>query len=231
MKVILLTFSTAFDGPRTREKATCSTPTTKTTFDPMEPLDVTLVQAQLVRCQEILDTSRQEGWSPELVNAFYDATRALHEGAVVRHALAAQATPFLSDNSEMALQENAGEDAPPVNRLLTPEELGNDSPSDQTQVDLLSSIGEMTLAEKLALQPLSHVADGMSIVDRAQFTSVLFSGEEEVFSTLLAKLSRASTQEEALALFQEALAPRGTEDEIAGLKDEFAKRIMRTFVT
>ena len=98
-------------------------------------------------------------------------------------------------------------------------------------MDLLSSIGEMTLAEKLALQPLSHVADGMSIVDRAQFTSVLFSGEEEVFSTLLAKLSRASTQEEALALFQEALAPRGTEDEIAGLKDEFAKRIMRTFVT
>ena len=60
---------------------------------------------------------------------------------------------------------------------------------------------------------------------------MLFSGEEEVFSTLLAKLSRASTHQEAFALFQEALAPRGTEDEIAGLKDEFAKRIMRTFVT
>lgn len=197
----------------------------------MEPLDVTMVQAQLVRCQEILDASRQEGWSPELVNAFYDATRALHEGAVVRHALEAHAAPTPTDDSGTALEEKAGEDAPPVNRLLTPEELGDDSSSDQTQVDLLSSIGEMTLAEKLALQPLSHVADGMSIVDRAQFTSVLFSGEEEVFSTLLAKLSRASTQEEALALFQEALAPRGTEDEIAGLKDEFAKRIMRTFVT
>ena len=197
----------------------------------MEPLDVNMVQAQLVRCQEILDASRQEGWSPDLVNAFYEATRALHEGAVVGNALQVQATAAASESNTSAVEENGDDNAPAFNRLLTPEELGDDTPSDQTQVDLLSSIGEMTLAEKLALQPLSHVADGMSIVDRAQFTSVLFSGEEEVFSTLLAKLSRASTQEEALALFQEALAPRGTDDEIAGLKDEFAKRIMRTFVT
>ncbi len=71
----------------------------------------------------------------------------------------------------------------------------------------------------------------MSILDRAQFTSVLFSGEEEVFGTLLGKLERASTQEEALSLFQEALATSGDPDEIEDLKESFAKRIMRTFVS
>ena len=35
----------------------------------MEPLEFPDVQAQLVRCQEVLDTARQEGWSPELVAA------------------------------------------------------------------------------------------------------------------------------------------------------------------
>ena len=98
-------------------------------------------------------------------------------------------------------------------------------------MDLLSSIGELTLAEKLALQPLSNVAEGMSIIDRAHFTSVLFSGEEEVFSTLVDKLTRAATQEEALAIFQESLSPTGNEEEVETLRESFAKRIIRTFVS
>mgnify|MGYP005739504085 FL=1 len=98
-------------------------------------------------------------------------------------------------------------------------------------MDLLSSIGELTLAEKLALQPLSSVAEGMSILDRAQFTSVLFSGEEKIFSALLAKLERAATQEEAMALFQETLSPRGEDAEVEQLQEAFAKRIVRTFVS
>jgi hypothetical protein len=89
----------------------------------------------------------------------------------------------------------------------------------------------MTLAEKLALQPLSSVAEGMSILDRAQFTSVLFSGEEEIFSALLAKLERAATQEEAMAMFQETLSPRGEDAEVEQLQEAFAKRIVRTFVS
>ena len=67
--------------------------------------------------------------------------------------------------------------------------------------------------------------------DRAHFTSVLFSGEEEVFSTLLDKLTRAATQEEALAMFQESLSPNGNEEEVETLRESFAKRIIRTFVS
>ena len=204
----------------------------------MEPLEFSDVQAQLVRCQEVLDTARQEGWSPELVAAFDEATRTLHEGAVIRKVLQGQPSPQPAQEPEddPSTDDNgsswdATPEEPAVNRLLTAEEKGEPAPLPESQVDLLSSIGEMTLAEKLALQPLADVADGMSILDRAQFTSVLFSGEEEVFSTLLNKLSRASTQEEALAQFQEALSPRGEESEVESLKEEFAKRIMRTFVS
>ena len=199
----------------------------------MEPLDFSAVQAQLVRCQEVLDAARQEGWTDDLVAAFDEATRDLHEGAVVRKALHLPKVPTAPEETSEGHEGDPSWDAPPaepqVNRLLTPEERG-DAPA-ESQVDLLSSIGELTLAEKLALQPLGSVAEGMSILDRAQYTSVLFSGEEEVFSTLLEKLSRASTQEEALAMFQEALAPRGEDKEVEGLKESFAKRIMRTFVS
>ena len=79
-------------------------------------------------------------------------------------------------------------------------------------------------------QPLSSVAEGMSILDRAQFTSTLFGGDEEVFSTLLSKLSKASTQEEAFAMFQESLCAHDA-PEAEALKEVFAKRIMRTFVS
>lgn len=186
----------------------------------MEPLDLPAVQSQLVRCQEILDAARQEGWTSDLVTAFDDATRNLHEGAVVRKTLHLSLTEKAVDRTEV-----------PVNRLLTPEGCEENPIPEQSQVDLLSSIGELTLAEKLALQPLSNVAEGMSIIDRAHFTSVLFSGEEEVFSTLLDKLTRAATQEEALAMFQESLSPNGNEEEVETLRESFAKRIIRTFVS
>ena len=148
----------------------------------MEPLEFSDVQAQLVRCQEVLDTARQEGWSPELVAAFDEATRTLHEGAVIRKALQGQPSPQPAQEPEddLSTDDNgsswdAAPEEPAVNRLLTAEEKGDPAPLPESQVDLLSSIGEMTLAEKLALQPLADVADGMSILDRVQFTSVLFS--------------------------------------------------------
>ena len=163
--------------------------------------------------------------------AFDEATRDLHEGAVVRKALhlpqvtsAAEETPEDHDNEP---SWDAPPAEPPVNRLLTPEERG-DAPA-ESQVDLLSSIGELTLAEKLALQPLGSVAEGMSILDRAQYTSVLFSGEEEVCSTLLEKLSGATR--EGGMVCSRGLDPTREDKEVEGLKESFAKRIMRTFVS
>ena len=75
------------------------------------------------------------------------------------------------------------------------------------------------------------MAEGLSILERAQFTSVLFSGEEQTFSALLERLDRAATQEEALAIFQECLNTQGEPGEVEGLKEDFVKRIIRTFVS
>ncbi|MEE2838762.1 MAG: hypothetical protein VYD51_07960 [Bacteroidota bacterium] len=199
----------------------------------MEPLDIQDVQKQLSRCQHALDQARQHGWDTDLIREFEEATRHLHEGAIMRRHLNAL------EEQQRAVQAQAEQDEPPaqappvnpVNRLLTAEKRGEPDTLPEQQVDLLSSIGELTLAEKLALQPLSSVAEGMSILDRAQFTSVLFSGEEKIFSALLAKLERAATQEEAMALFQETLSPRGEDAEVEQLQEAFAKRIVRTFVS
>lgn len=197
----------------------------------MEPLDIQDVQKQLIRCQHALDQARQLGWDTDLIREFEEATRHLHEGAIMRRHLNALVEQQKAVQGHSELDEPQAPSSPPTNRLLTPEERGEPDTPPEQQVDLLSSIGEMTLAEKLALQPLSSVAEGMSILDRAQFTSVLFSGEEEIFSALLAKLERAATQEEAMAMFQETLSPRGEDAEVEQLQEAFAKRIVRTFVS
>ena len=197
----------------------------------MEPLDIQDVQKQLIRCQHALDQARQLGWDTDLIREFEEATRHLHEGAIMRRHLNALVEQQKAVQGHSELDEPQAPSPPPTNRLLTPEERGEPDTQPEQQVDLLSSIGEMTLAEKLALQPLSSVAEGMSILDRAQFTSVLFSGEEEIFSALLAKLERAATQEEAMAMFQETLSPRGEDTEVEQLQEAFAKRIVRTFVS
>lgn len=195
----------------------------------MDLPDFYALQRRLVACQALLDEARVEGWDAGREEAFATACLHLHELAVIRRHLSRSAEAGHEQESPERENENAAAEIPATNRLLTPEERGA-TPS-PAQVDLLSSIGEMTLAEKLALQPLGHVAEGLSIVERAQFTSVLFSGEEQVFSTLLEKLGRASTQEEAMALFGEALHPRGDDGEVAALQDDFAKRIVRTFLS
>jgi len=209
------------------------------------------IQNSLVKCQELLDEARQNGWSVELLEKFNLATRVLHERAIVIRAVYPETALPVEGHDGTVGQTEAEHDvtspdvdsfashpvhekrvpSPPVNRLLTPEEKGESIEPVEVQVDLISSIGEMTLAEKLALQPLLHVAEGLSIVDRAQFTSVLFSGKEELFSQLLSRLDRASTQEEALSVFEETVQPRGEEEEIQEMKDAFAKRIVRTFVS
>ncbi|MDA0729423.1 MAG: hypothetical protein O3B70_05365 [Bacteroidetes bacterium] len=195
--------------------------------------DIQDFQRSLVTCQTLLDEARMKGWTSELAEDLAQACLALHEQAILRKFHEASKNPETSGPEDVADPLQGLEDPPPdrpaTNRLLTPDERGESTP--EVQTDLISSIGEMTLAEKLALKPLTHVAEGMSIVDRAQYTSVLFSGDEAVFSALLAKLQRASTQEEAMALFAEALVLRGEGEDVDAMKEDFAKRILRTFVS
>ncbi len=195
----------------------------------MDLPDFNALQQRLVACQTLLDEARVDGWDADREEAFAAACLQLHELAVIRRHFSRTAESHQSPETPLKPDEQAASEPTATNRLLTPEERG-DAPT-SAQVDLLSSIGEMTLAEKLALQPLGHVAEGLSIVERAQFTSVLFSGEEEVFSALLEKIGRAATQEEAMALFGEALHPRGEDGEVAALQEDFAKRIVRTFLS
>ncbi len=176
------------------------------------------LQKHLIACQGILDDARMEGWTEDRRTRFLESARALHEESVM-----------------LARSQSAPEELPPpeeqepvsTNRLIPKESVEEED----NQVDLISSIGELTLAEKLALQPLGNVAEGLSILERAQFTSVLFSGEEQTFSALLERLDRAATQEEALAIFQECLNTQGEPGEVEGLKEDFVKRIIRTFVS
>ena len=177
------------------------------------------IQKQLIRCQELLDEARMNGWSDEQKEHLLEASRNLHELAVL----------WAHASGEPESQPVEATEAP-LNRLIHVEPEAQEEEEDN-QIDLISSIGEMSLAEKLALQPLAHVADGLSIVERAQFTSVLFSGDEMTFSKLLERLQRASTQEEALAIFHESLEIKDPTDESKALEEEFAKRIVRTFVT
>ena len=53
----------------------------------MEPLDIQDVQKQLIRCQHALDQARQHGWDTDLIREFEEATRHLHEGAIMRRHL------------------------------------------------------------------------------------------------------------------------------------------------
>lgn len=195
--------------------------------------DIQEFQRSLVTCQTLLDEARMKGWTPELAEALAQACLALHEQAIVRKHHGSLEKPEVMGPEQAADSaqdvDDRSQERPATNRLLTPEERGDSTP--EVQTDLISSIGEMTLAEKLALKPLAHVAEGMSIVDRAQYTSVLFSGDEAVFSALLAKLQRASTQEEAMALFAESMVLRGEGEEVESMKEAFAKRILRTFVS
>ena len=85
----------------------------------MEPLDFSAVQAQLVRCQEVLDAARQEGWTDDLVAAFDEATRDLHEGAVVRKALQLPKVTAAPEETPEATRANLHGTPPPLNRLST----------------------------------------------------------------------------------------------------------------
>ena len=128
------------------------------------------VQQQLVRCQNALDQARQSGGDPDLVLAFEEAARLLHEGAIVRRHLATE-PPATSPSEVPGETADAAPLPEPKNRLLEPS--ADEEVAPKNPVDLISSNGELTLAAKLALPPLQTLASRLTSVDTAQVTQVV----------------------------------------------------------
>ena len=100
----------------------------------MEPLDIQDVQKQLIRCQHALDQARQLGWDTELVREFEEATRHLHEGAIVRRHLNAlvKQQKAVQDQSDWTCLKLRRLPHHSTNRLLTPDERANPTPPQTT---------------------------------------------------------------------------------------------------
>ena len=123
--------------------------------------------------------------------------------------------------------------------LINPE---IDVESEKSQTDLLSSIEEVTgappkkailkvssLAESLQSAPLNSIGEGLTILDRANFTSTLFSNDNIKFNDMLDVVDQCNNIKSAEKVFNSSIKTRGTSNEIEAALDSFYKRINRRF--
>ena len=117
-----------------------------------------------------------------------------------------------------------------------------DEKSEKSQTDLISSIEEVTgeppkksklkitsLAESLQSVPLNSIGEGLTILDRANFTSTLFSNDNIKFNDMLDMVDRSHNIKGAIKAFNSSINTRGTNHEIEAAIDSFVKRINRRF--
>jgi len=116
---------------------------------------------------------------------------------------------------------------------------------DESQTNLLDSIAEVTaietpkksnpkknrksLAESLQYLPLSSIGEGLTILDRANFTSTLFSNDTTSFNDMLDSVDECSDVEAACEVFKNSLSTNGTKPEIESAIKGFEMRITRRF--
>ena len=123
--------------------------------------------------------------------------------------------------------------------LINPD---TDEEGEKSQTDLISSIEEVTgappkkanlevksLAESLQSAPLNSIGEGLTIVDRANFTSTLFSNDNMKFNDMLDLVDQCNTIKSAEKVFNSSIKTRGTSNEIEASLDSFYKRINRRF--
>jgi len=123
--------------------------------------------------------------------------------------------------------------------LINPD---TDEEGEKSQTDLISSIEEVTgappkkanlevksLAESLQSAPLNSIGEGLTIVDRANFTSTLFSNDNMKFNDMLDLVDQCNTIKSAEKVFNSSIKTRGTSNEIEAALDSFYKRINRRF--
>ena len=119
---------------------------------------------------------------------------------------------------------------------------GIDEESEKSQTDLISSIEEVTgappkkanlkvrsLAESLQSAPLNSIGEGLTILDRANFTSTLFSNDNIKFNDMLDQVDQCNNIKSAEKVFNSSIKTRGTSNEIEAALDSFYKRINRRF--
>lgn len=101
--------------------------------------------------------------------------------------------------------------------------------NDEAQIDLMDSIKEVSLVEKHQLSPLSSVGEGLTILERANYTSTLFSNDEVKFNDMLDAVDGCGTVNQAVDLFRNSISPSGRKEEVALAMESFEKRIPRIF--
>jgi len=117
-----------------------------------------------------------------------------------------------------------------------------DEEREKSQTDLISSIEEVTgappkkgnlkvksLAESLQSAPLNSIGEGLTIVDRANFTSTLFSNDNMKFNDMLDLVDQCNNIKSAEKVFNSSIKTRGTSNEIEASLYSFYKRINRRF--
>ena len=116
---------------------------------------------------------------------------------------------------------------------------------DESQTNLIDSIAEVTaietpkkakkkrgrksLAESLQSLPLSSIGEGLTILDRANFTSTLFSNDTTNFNDMLDSVDACSHFEAACEVFNNSIKTEGTKPEIESAIQGFKMRITRRF--
>ena len=117
-----------------------------------------------------------------------------------------------------------------------------DEENEKSQTDLISSIEEVTgappkkvnlkvksLAESLQSTPLNSIGEGLTILDRANFTSTLFSNDNIKFNDMLDLVDLCNNIKSAEKVFNSSIKTRGTSNEIEAALGAFHKRINRRF--
>ncbi len=99
----------------------------------------------------------------------------------------------------------------------------------EAQIDLIDSINEVSLSEKHQLKPLSSVREGLTILEMANYTSILFSNDESCFNDLLDQIDLCETASDATELFRSSIKPKGIKEDIEQARLSFEERIPRIF--
>jgi hypothetical protein len=101
--------------------------------------------------------------------------------------------------------------------------------SDEAQIDLIDSIKEVSLAEKHQQKPLSSVREGLTILERANYTSILFSNDDSSFNDMLDDVDLCSNVDDATQTFRGSINPNGRKEEVQLAMKTFEDRIPRIF--